>query len=162
VAAAASSQRLTHLVGVNGFFCALAQDARHHPDAELERWWSEQACATHWGRLVRPDGYGRWREHHRRVDFFLEYDQASEAPHRLAGKLVGYLQLADASGITPRCWCGCPPQPARPPSAMPWPAPASRWPPPPPTPTTAQPGRCGCPSTSAAPDSGLSTSPQAW
>jgi hypothetical protein len=124
VAAAASSQRLTHLVGVNGFFCALAQDARHHPDAELERWWSEQACANHWGRLVRPDGYGRWREHHRRVDFFLEYDRASEAPHRLAGKLVGYLQLADASGITPRCWCGCPLQPARPPSAMPWPAPS--------------------------------------
>ncbi|HEV2927754.1 MAG TPA: replication-relaxation family protein, partial [Propionibacteriaceae bacterium] len=58
-----------------------------------------QACAAHWGRLVRPDGYGRWRDHHRRVDFFLEYDRGSEAPHRLAGKLTGYLQLAEASGI---------------------------------------------------------------
>jgi hypothetical protein len=96
----AHSQRLGHLVGVNSFFCALAHTARHHPDAELERWWSEQRCASHWGQLIRPDGYGRWREHHRRVDFFLEYDRASEAPHRLAGKLNGYLQLADASHIS--------------------------------------------------------------
>jgi hypothetical protein len=95
----AHSQRLAHLVGVNGFFCALAHTARKHPDAELEAWWSEQRCAAHWGRLVRPDGYGRWREHHRRVDFFLEYDRGSEAPHRLAGKLAGYLQLSQASGI---------------------------------------------------------------
>jgi Replication-relaxation len=98
--ALAHSQRLAHLVGVNGFFCALAHTARHQDGAELERWWSEQACADHWGRLVRPDGYCRWREHHRRVDFFLEYDRATEAPHRLAGKLTGYLQLADASGIS--------------------------------------------------------------
>jgi hypothetical protein len=98
--ALAHSQRLAHLVGVNSFFCALAEDARHQDGAELERWWSEQACAAHWGRLIRPDGYGRWREHHRRVDFFLEYDRGSEAPHRLAGKLTGYLQLVDASGIS--------------------------------------------------------------
>jgi hypothetical protein len=97
--ALAHSQRLAHLVGVNGFFCALAQDARHHQDAELERWWSEQRCTQQWGGLIRPDGYGRWREHHRRIDFFLEYDRGTEAPHRLAGKLTGYLQLAQASGI---------------------------------------------------------------
>jgi hypothetical protein len=98
--ALAYSQRLAHLVGVNSFFCALTHTARHQNGAELERWWSEQTCAAHWGRLVRPDGYGRWRDHHRRVDFFLEYDRASEAPHRLAGKLTGYLQLADASHIS--------------------------------------------------------------
>jgi protein involved in plasmid replication-relaxation len=98
--ALAHSQRLTHLIGVNSFFCALAQDARRQEGAELERWWSEQACATHWGRLIRPDGYGRWREQRRRVDFFLEYDRGSEAPHRLAGKLTGYLQLAEASHIS--------------------------------------------------------------
>jgi hypothetical protein len=97
--ALAHSQRLAHLVGVNGFFCALAQDARHHPGAELELWWSEQACGLRWGRLIRPDGYGRWREHHQQIDFFLEYDRATEAPQRLAGKLTGYLELADATGI---------------------------------------------------------------
>jgi hypothetical protein len=103
--ALAHSQRLAHLVGVNGFFCALHRAARSHPDAELEVWWSEQRCATRWGRLVHPDGYGRWREHHHRVDFFLEYDRDTEAPQRLAGKLTGYLQLAQASGIaTPLLW----------------------------------------------------------
>jgi len=98
--ALAHSQRLAHLLGVNSFFCALARAARQDPAAALEVWWSEQRCSAQWGRLVHPDGYGRWREHHRRVDFFLEYDRASEAPHRLAGKLNGYLQLADASHIS--------------------------------------------------------------
>jgi hypothetical protein len=98
--ALAHSQRLAHLVGVNGFFTALARTARHHPDAALEVWWSEQRCAAHWGRLVHPDGYSRWREHHTRVDFFLEYDRGSEPLQQLAGKLPGYAQLAHASGIT--------------------------------------------------------------
>src|SRR5215207_6349172 len=35
--ALAHSQRLQHLVGVNGFFCALHRAARNHPDAELDR-----------------------------------------------------------------------------------------------------------------------------
>jgi hypothetical protein len=98
--ALAHSQRLAHLVGVNGFFSALASTARHHPDAELERWWSEQRCTQHWGGLVRPDGYGRWRQQHRQVDFFLEYDRGTQAPHRLAGKLGGYHDLTHASGIS--------------------------------------------------------------
>jgi protein involved in plasmid replication-relaxation len=98
--ALAHSQRLAHLLGVNGFFAALARAARRHEDAALEVWWSEQRCATQWGRLVHPDGYGRWREHHTRVDFFLEYDRGSEPVGRLAGKLPGYLDLAHATGIS--------------------------------------------------------------
>ena len=97
--ALAHSPRLAHLVGVNGFFAALAHAARSDPDAELEVWWSEQRCAHRWGRLVRPDGYGRWREHQQRVDFFLEFDRGTEPVQRLAGKLAGYLELAHASGI---------------------------------------------------------------
>jgi hypothetical protein len=97
--ALAHSQRLAHLLGVNGFFTALVRAARGHPDAALEVWWSEQHCAAQWGRLVRPDGYGRWREHQQRVDFFLEYDRGSEPVGRLAGKLAGYLELAHASEI---------------------------------------------------------------
>jgi hypothetical protein len=65
----------------------------------LEVWWSEQRCAAQWGGLVHPDGYGRWREHHTRVDFFLEYDRDTEPVPRLAGKLAGYLELAHATGI---------------------------------------------------------------
>jgi hypothetical protein len=97
--ALAHSQRLQHLLGVNGFFTALAATARRHPDAALEVWWSEQRCTQQWGQLVRPDGYGRWREHQQRVDFFLEYDRGSEPLRRLAGKLPGYLELVHATGI---------------------------------------------------------------
>ena len=97
--ALAHSQRLQHLLGVNSFFCALARAARQDPAAALEVWWSEQRCAAQWGRLVHPDGYGRWREQQTRVDFFLEYDRGSEPLGRLAAKLPGYLQLAQASEI---------------------------------------------------------------
>jgi hypothetical protein len=97
--ALAHSQRLQHLLGVNSFFCALAHAARQDPAAALEVWWSEQRCAAQWGRLVHPDGYGRWREQQTRVDFFLEYDRGSEPLGRLAAKLPGYLQLAQASEI---------------------------------------------------------------
>jgi hypothetical protein len=97
--ALAHSQRLQHLLGVNSFFCALVRAARQDPAAALEVWWSEQRCAAQWGRLVRPDGYGRWREHGTRVDFFLEYDRGSEPLQRLAAKLPGYAELARASGI---------------------------------------------------------------
>ena len=97
--ALAHSQRLAHLLGVNSFFCALAHAARQDPAAALEEWWSEQRCAAHWGRLVHPDGYGRWREHQTQLDFFLEYDRGSEPLGRLAAKLPGYHALAQASEI---------------------------------------------------------------
>jgi protein involved in plasmid replication-relaxation len=98
--ALAHSQRLAHLLGVNGFFTALARAARQQQgEAALEVWWSEQRCADHWGQVVHPDGYGRWREQQARVDFFLEYDRGSEPVGRLAGKLPGYAELAHASGI---------------------------------------------------------------
>jgi hypothetical protein len=97
--ALAHSQRLGHLLGINSFFSALARTARQDPAAALEVWWSEQRCAAQWGRLVHPDGYGRWREQQTRVDFFLEYDRGSEPAGRLAAKLPGYLQLAQASQL---------------------------------------------------------------
>jgi len=99
--ALAHSQRLAHLLGVNGFFAALARAARQQQgEAALEVWWSEQRCAAQWGRLVHPDGYGRWREQQARVDFFLEYDRGSEPLGRVAGKLPAYAELAQATGIS--------------------------------------------------------------
>jgi hypothetical protein len=99
--AIAHSQRLAHVVGVNGFFTALAGYARQQraQGARLAVWWSERHCADRWGRLVRPDGYGRWREGHREVDFFLEYDRGTEPLERLTAKLHAYSQLADATQI---------------------------------------------------------------
>jgi hypothetical protein len=61
------------------------------------------------GKLVRPDGYGRWRCGPREVDFFLEHAPpaapAGRQPdeqgslRRLADKLAGYLALATQTKI---------------------------------------------------------------
>ena len=85
--ALASGQRLRHLLGVNGFFCALARAARSEPDARLEAWWSEQRCAAEWGGVIRPDGFGVWRQGSSRVEFFVEHDEGTETLSRLAAKL---------------------------------------------------------------------------
>jgi Replication-relaxation len=97
--AIAHSQRLGHQVGVNGFFCALAARARRHPDAALLAWWSERACAERWGHVVRPDGYGHWRDPDGEVDFFLEYDTGTEPLERLLAKVHAYTELATATDI---------------------------------------------------------------
>jgi Replication-relaxation len=97
--AVAHWQHLDHLVAVNGFFCSLARTARDQPDRALVAWWSERRCAARWGRLVRPDGYGRWRDGDAEVDFFVEVDRATEPPHRLAAKLTGYRNLVAATKI---------------------------------------------------------------
>ena len=99
VLAIAHSQRLAHQVGVNGFFTALAARARRHPDAALLAWWSERACAERWGHVVRPDGYGRWRDPDGEVDFFLEYDTGTEPLERLLAKVHAYTELATATDI---------------------------------------------------------------
>lgn len=91
--------RTGHTLGVNGLFCSLAGHARAHPDCQLEQWWSERRSAAEWGDLVRPDGYGTWTDHDRRVEFFAEYDTGSEALARVAAKLLGYADLAVADGV---------------------------------------------------------------
>jgi hypothetical protein len=97
----AHSQRLAHTVGVNGFFTALVADARHgrSQGAWLAAWLSERVCADRWDVVVRPDGFGRWRQHDRELPFFLEYDRGTEPLDRLAAKLVAYGELADATQI---------------------------------------------------------------
>jgi hypothetical protein len=97
--AVAHWRHLEHLVAVNGFFCALARAARGRADRALAAWWSERRCAARWGQLVRPDGYGRWRDGPAEVDFFVEVDRGSEAPARLASKLEGYAALAEATQV---------------------------------------------------------------
>src|SRR6266511_4321072 len=97
--AIAHSQRLAHQVGINGFFTALAARARSHPDSALLAWWSERQCADRWGHVVRPDGYGRWRDPGGEVDFFLEYDTGTEPLDRLLAKVDAYAELAAVSEI---------------------------------------------------------------
>ena len=94
----AASQRLGHLVGVNGFFCSLLRSARTRPGCALAEWWSERRCASEWGEVVRPDAYGVWREGAMSLPFLLEYDNGTERLERLARKLDGYARLARAAG----------------------------------------------------------------
>jgi hypothetical protein len=91
---------LPHLLGINDVFCSLAAVARRSSNQELEMWWSERACTRTWGALARPDGFGRWREDDRSVDFFLEYDTGVESLSQITAKLPGYVAIADATGHT--------------------------------------------------------------
>jgi hypothetical protein len=99
LAVAHSGRLLAHLVGVNGFFAALAQAARQRPGARLVCFWPAARCAERWGTIVRPDAYGRWAEPAGEVDFFLEHDPGDSPPQRLATRLAGYDDLALGSGI---------------------------------------------------------------
>jgi hypothetical protein len=99
VVALAAGQRTTHTLGVNGFFCALHSAARERSDAAVVAWWSERRCAAEWGELVRPDAYGVWEEDGRRVEFFVEHDTGSETLGRVASKLAGYRDLAEADDV---------------------------------------------------------------
>jgi Replication-relaxation len=95
--ALAASQRLGHLLGVNGFFASLAAAARASGGAcVLAEWWPEQHCAAEYGDIVRPDGYGAWACGDRATGFFLEYDNGTETTARAAGKLAQYADLAAA------------------------------------------------------------------
>jgi len=99
--ALAESQRLAHLLGINGVFCSLAHWARGEPDAELAEWWSEWRCAAEWGEVVRPDGFGVLKRGDHAVEFLVEYDAGTETLGRLAAKLSGYAELVQATGWSP-------------------------------------------------------------
>jgi hypothetical protein len=92
----ATHRTLAHRLGVNQFFTDLAAHARTHPDAALDRWWSEARCAAPGAFAaglispIRPDGHGIYREGNRRLGFYLEYDTGGEDHRILLAKLDGY------------------------------------------------------------------------
>ena len=93
------SQRLAHLVGVNGFFSALLAETRRREDCDLSLWWSERHCANQFDRIAQPDGLGKWEEADNGVVFCLEYDRSTETLERLEQKLKSYADLQIASGL---------------------------------------------------------------
>jgi hypothetical protein len=98
--AVAHSLHLVHTVGIAEWFTALIAAARDLPDqAAVLEWWSEVRCARLWGDLARPDAFGRYTRAGARLDFFLEYDLASTTLTRVAGKLLGYAELARSTGV---------------------------------------------------------------
>jgi Replication-relaxation len=88
-----SNLLLAHRLGVNAFFCALAEASRAHDGHCLHTWRPE-----HWVRTraaeVKPDGFGRYLHPGGACDFYLEYDRGTEAFGALSRKLEGYLRLA--------------------------------------------------------------------
>ena len=92
----AASLQLDHLLGINDVFTRLAAHSLTQPDTVLETWRSEKGCAEYCGAIVRPDGYGCWREGNRSVRFFFEYDTGSEPLTKVVAKLPGYDDLAIA------------------------------------------------------------------
>lgn len=93
------SQRLRHLIGVNGFFSSLVAESRRREDCDLSLWWSERHCTSQLDRIAQPDGLGVWDEAGDRVVFCLEYDRSTEALERLEKKLTSYEDLQVASGL---------------------------------------------------------------
>lgn len=91
------SAKLSHLLGVNGFFTRLAARTEQ---GRLTEWWPEARCATTWKTYVQPDGYGRWNTRNRHLDFFLEHDNGTESLPRVVAKLDNYLRLTHATKIT--------------------------------------------------------------
>jgi hypothetical protein len=84
---------LAHRLGVNAFFCALAEASRTNQGHCLATWRPE-----HWVRTkaadVKPDGFGRYLHPGGACEFYLEYDRGTEAFGALSRKLEGYLRLA--------------------------------------------------------------------
>lgn len=95
------SQRLAHLVGVNGFFSALAREGRRLGVRGLREWAPEWRLEERCGGIVRPDGWGIWEERGASVGFFLEYDRGTETVQRVVDKLGGYAQLDAATDERP-------------------------------------------------------------
>jgi len=94
--AIAHHPHLAELVTVNGLFCALAGHARHHPDTELAVWLSQRDCQAKWGRIIQAHGFGRWRDHHSEVGFFLHHHPQQQPIKALISVLAGYDTLAQA------------------------------------------------------------------
>ncbi|MGH2674688.1 MAG: replication-relaxation family protein, partial [Actinomycetota bacterium] len=91
------NKNLRHRMGVNAFFCSLAEASFRHEDHCLERWRPERKVRTKAGE-IQPDGFGRYLHPDGACEFYLEYDRATEGITALADKLKGYLRVAAGWG----------------------------------------------------------------
>jgi hypothetical protein len=92
-----ANPRLTHLVLANEFFVRLVEHARRHPDARLDRWWSEQVTTRQF-RTITADGHGLFSVDDVTAGFFLEADTGTEPHGRLVAKLDRYARLIRRGG----------------------------------------------------------------
>jgi hypothetical protein len=90
----AYSPRLGHLVALNTFFTRLIHRCRQSQELRVTHWWSEERVRRRWGQIVLPDALGQLEGAGHRVRFFLELDQGTESPSKLAKKLFGYQEAS--------------------------------------------------------------------
>jgi hypothetical protein len=97
-----TSRNLAHRLGVNAFFCALAEASRDVADHCLHTWRPERWVRTPTVE-VKPDGLGRYL-HQERVSSTSSTTVAPRLLGALAKKLEGYVRLAaswTARGTSP-------------------------------------------------------------
>lgn len=92
-----ANPNLTHLLTANEFGVRLSAYARRHPQARLDRWWSE-ATATARFRTIKPDGHGLWSIGGTTVGYWLEVDTGTEPLGKVVAKIDKYLLLARNGG----------------------------------------------------------------
>jgi hypothetical protein len=88
-----ASRNLAHRLGVNAFFCTLAEASRDLRGHCLSTWRPERWVRTRTAE-IKPDGFGRYLHPGGACEFYLEYDRGTEASGALSRKLEGYLKLA--------------------------------------------------------------------
>lgn len=93
-----ANPNLTHLVTVNEFFVRLRAHARQHPEARLDRWWSETTTSKQF-RTITADGHGLWSVADTTVGFWLEADTGTEPLGKLIAKLDRYAALTRRIGV---------------------------------------------------------------
>jgi hypothetical protein len=91
------NRNLRHRMGVNAFFCSLAEASLGQGGHCLHRWRPEGKVHTRAGE-IQPDGFGRYLHPGGACEFYLEYDRATESITALAQKLRGYLRFAAGWG----------------------------------------------------------------
>ena len=88
-----TNKLIAHRLGVNAFFCGLAEASRAFEGHCLATWRPE-----HWVRTkaaeIKPDGFGRYLHPAGACEFYFEYDRATEARGALSRKIEAYLRLA--------------------------------------------------------------------
>lgn len=104
-----SRANLGHLLGVNGFFTALACHERIHAGTVLREWWPASRYSGDTGLYeigdnidvalhtrIRPDASGVWTEHDHTVWFLVEHDTGSEPLATLIDKITRYWTLTES------------------------------------------------------------------
>lgn len=86
---------LDHTTACRQFFIDLGAQERKRGDEALEVWLDEAAASRRYSwhgqvRLLRPDGYGLYRNGDRMLSFFLEWDSGNSGIKRHRRKLRTY------------------------------------------------------------------------